>query len=290
MTMKKIVIGTANFGMDYGIGHNQNKLIDSDIVEILKTAKKLGIDTIDTAISYGNSLNRLGELGIRNFKIITKFPKIPDDRKKQTNWFNEQIESTLKLLDVNSLEAILLHYPKDILENKNSELIHFLLNLKNQGVTKKIGVSIYEKNELDEILEIFKPEIIQCPINIFDNRLLEQNYLEKISNKGIEIHIRSIFLQGLLLFKKEEIPQEFLKYYNIWEEWYNWLNTTKLNPLEACIRYTNSLKSVDKIVVGINSAHQLKQITKYMRKPKLNKKPNWQNSISKDLIDPRLWK
>ncbi len=89
MTMKKIVIGTANFGMDYGIGHNQNKLIDSDIVEILKTAKKLGIDTIDTAISYGNSLNRLGELGIRNFKIITKFPKIPDDRKKQTNWFSD---------------------------------------------------------------------------------------------------------------------------------------------------------------------------------------------------------
>ena len=247
MTMKKIVIGTANFGMDYGIGHNQNKLIDSDIIEILKTAKKLGIDTIDTAISYGNSLNRLGELRIYNFKIITKFPKIPDD-KKQTNWFNEQIDGTLKQLDVNSLEAILLHYPKDILENKNSELIHFLLNLKNQGVTKKIGVSIYEKNELNEILEIFKPEIIQCPINIFDNRLLEQNYLEKISNKGIEIHIRSIFLQGLLLFKKEEIPQEFLKYYNIWEEWYNWLNTTKLNPLEACIRYTNSLKSVDKIV------------------------------------------
>ena len=83
MTMKKIVIGTANFGMDYGIGHNQNKLTDSDIVEILKTAKKLGIDTIDTAISYGNSLNRLGELGIRNFKIITKFPKIPDDRKNK---------------------------------------------------------------------------------------------------------------------------------------------------------------------------------------------------------------
>ena len=74
MTMKKIVIGTANFGMDYGIGHNQNKLIDSDIVDILKTAKKLGIDTIDTAIAYGNSLNRLGKLGIHNFKIITKLP------------------------------------------------------------------------------------------------------------------------------------------------------------------------------------------------------------------------
>ena len=289
MTMKKIVIGTANFGMDYGIRKNQKKLIDSDILEIINTAKKIGIDTIDTAISYGNSLNRLGGFGVENFKIITKFPKIPDDKKNQTTWFNEQIEGTLKKLGINNLEAVLLHYPKDIIENNNSELIHFLLNLKNEGVIKKIGVSIYEKNELEEILKIFKPEIIQCPINLFDNRLLEKNYLEKISKKGIEIHVRSIFLQGLLLFKREEMPKEFLKYYNIWEEWYNWLKIMKLNPLEACIRYTNSLKSVDKIVVGINSAQHLKQITKYMRKPKLYQNPNWQNSISKDLIDPRLW-
>ena len=104
----------------------------------------MGIDTIDTAISYGNSLNRLGEFGISDFKIITKFPKIPDDKKKQTNWFNEQIESTLKQLNVDNLEAILLHYPKDILENKNSELINFLFNLKNQGIIKKL-VYLYMK-------------------------------------------------------------------------------------------------------------------------------------------------
>ena len=290
MIMKKIVIGTANFGMDYGIGNNQKKLSDSDILDIINTSKKIGVDTIDTAISYGNSLNRLGKFGIDNFKIITKFPKIPDDEKKQTNWFNKQIESTLKQLNVNNLEAILLHYPKDIIENKNSELINFLLNLKNEGVINKIGVSVYEKNELEEILKIFKPDIIQCPINLFDNRLLKTNYLEEISNKGIEVHVRSIFLQGLLLFKKEEIPQEFLKFQNIWKEWYNWLKIIKLNPLDACIRYTNYIKGVDKIVVGINSANQLRQIIKYMRKPKLYKELNLQNPISKELIDPRLWK
>ena len=75
MIMDKIIIGTANFGMDYGIGSNQKKLLDSDIVEIINTAKKIGVDTIDTAISYGNSLLRLGEFGISNFKIITKFNK-----------------------------------------------------------------------------------------------------------------------------------------------------------------------------------------------------------------------
>ena len=288
--MCKIVIGTANFGMDYGIGNNQKKLLDSDILDIISVAKKKGIETIDTAVSYGNSLKRLGEIGINDFKIITKFPRIPVDKKNQTNWFDDQVSRTLEQLGISSLEAILLHYPRDILENKNFELIHFLSNLKKDGVIKKIGVSIYEKNELEEILKIFKPEIIQCPINLFDNRLLEKNYLEEISNKGIEVHIRSIFLQGLLLFKKEEMPQEFLKFQNIWEEWYNWLKIIKLNPLEACIRYTNSIKGVDKIVVGINSANQLKQIIKYMRKPKLNKEPNWQNPISTKLIDPRLWK
>ncbi len=288
--MNKIVIGTANFGMDYGIGNNQKKLLDSDIFEIINAAKKIGVNTIDTAISYGNSLNRLGKFGVDNFKIITKFPKIPESKKKQTKWFKEQIEKTLKQLDVNNLEAILLHYPKDILEEKNSELIDFLLNLKNKGVINKIGVSIYEKNEIEEILKIFKPEIIQCPINIFDNRLLEKNYLENISKEGIEIHIRSIFLQGLLLLKREKIPQEFLKFKNLFEEWHNWLKITKLNPLEACIRYTNSLEIVDKIVVGIDSAYHLKQIMKYMKKPKLTKRPNWQNSISRELIDPRLWK
>ncbi|MFL2803122.1 MAG: aldo/keto reductase [Paracoccaceae bacterium] len=288
--MHKIVIGTANFGMDYGIGNNQKKLLDSDILDIISVAKKKGIETIDTAVSYGNSLKRLGEIGINDFKIITKFPRIPVDKKNQTNWFDDQVSRTLEQLGISSLEAILLHYPKDILENKNFELIHFLSNLKKDGVIKKIGVSIYEKNELEEILKIFKPEIIQCPINLFDNRLLEKNYLEEISNKGIEVHIRSIFLQGLLLFKKEEMPQDFLKFQNIWQEWYNWLKIIKLNPLEACIRYTNSIKGVDKIVVGINSAHQLKQIIKYMRKPKLYKEPNWQNPISTKLIDPRLWK
>ena len=288
--MHKIVIGTANFGMDYGIGNNQKKLLDSDILDIISVAKKKGIETIDTAVSYGNSLKRLGEIGINDFKIITKFPRIPVDKKNQTNWFDDQVSRTLEQLGISSLEAILLHYPKDILENKNFELIFFLSNLKKDGVIKKIGVSIYEKNELEEILKIFKPEIIQCPINLFDNRLLEKNYLEEISNKGIEVHIRSIFLQGLLLFKKEEMPQDFLKFQNIWQEWYNWLKIIKLNPLEACIRYTNSIKGVDKIVVGINSAHQLKQIIKYMRKPKLYKEPNWQNPISTKLIDPRLWK
>ena len=288
--MHKIVIGTANFGMDYGIGNNQKKLLDSDILDIISVAKKKGIETIDTAVSYGNSLKRLGEIGINDFKIITKFPRIPVDKKNQTNWFDDQVSRTLEQLGISSLEAILLHYPRDILENKNFELIHFLSNLKKDGVIKKIGVSIYEKNELEEILKIFKPEIIQCPINLFDNRLLEKNYLEEISNKGIEVHIRSIFLQGLLLFKKEEMPQDFLKFQNIWQEWYNWLKIIKLNPLEACIRYTNSIKGVDKIVVGINSAHQLKQIIKYMRKPKLYKEPNWQNPISTKLIDPRLWK
>jgi len=288
--MKKIVIGTANFGMDYGIGHNQNKLIDSDIVEIINTAKKTGIDTIDTAISYGNCEKILGKIGLKNWKVITKLPQIPLEVKKPYEWCNDQILSSLKKLNIYNLDGVLLHHPKDILKLENKDILQSLFDLKKDNIIKKIGVSIYEKRDLEDILELFCPEIIQCPLNIIDTRLLENNYLESISKLGIEIHIRSIFLQGILLNSFKELPKEFSKFQNFWIYWKTWLETNKLSPLEACIRFVNSISYVDKILVGVNSKCQLSEIIKYFEKPSINYKPSINFQKIEELIDPRFWK
>ena len=123
----------------------------------------------------------------------------------------------IKKLNKNNLEAILLHYPKDLLINKNHKLIQTLLDFKKNKIVKKIGVSIYEEKELEEILKIFKPDIIQCPINIFDNRLTKNNFLKKFSDKGIEIHARSIFCKvyycrmGIKFLKNFQSLKSFLK-------------------------------------------------------------------------------
>ena len=287
---KKLIIGTANFGMNYGISVNQKKLLDKDIIDILVSAEKMGIETLDTAISYGDSIERLGNVGVQKFKIICKIPRIPFDIKNPSDWYKLSVTNLIKKLNKNNLEAILLHYPKDLLINKNHKLIQTLLDFKKNKIVNKIGVSIYEKKELEEILKIFKPDIIQCPINIFDNRLTKNNFLKRVSDKSIEIHARSIFLQGLLLQDGNKIPEEFSKFEKLFKKWENWLKLNNLNSLEACIMYTNFISEVTKIVVGINSAVQLKEIIKYKNKNIKFEIPKWQNTIDKELIDPRKWK
>ena len=287
---KKLIIGTANFGMNYGISVNQKKLLDKDIIDILVSAEKMGIETLDTAISYGDSIERLGNVGVQKFKIICKIPRIPFDIKNPSDWYKLSVTNLIKKLNKNNLEAILLHYPKDLLINKNHKLIQTLLDFKKNKIVNKIGVSIYEKKELEEILKIFKPDIIQCPINIFDNRLTKNNFLKRVSDNSIEIHARSIFLQGLLLQDGNKIPEEFSKFEKFFKKWENWLKLSNLNSLEACIMYTNLISEVTKIVVGINSAVQLKEIIKYKNKNIKFEIPKWQNTVDKELIDPRKWK
>ena len=143
----KLIIGTANFGMNYGISVNQKKLLDKDIIDILVSAEKMGIETLDTAISYGDSIERLGNVGVQKFKIICKIPRIPFDIKNPSDWYKLSVTNLIKKLNKNNLEAILLHYPKDLLINQNHKLIQTLLDLKKNKIVNKIGVSIYEKKE-----------------------------------------------------------------------------------------------------------------------------------------------
>ena len=250
----------------------------------------MGVETLDTAISYGDSIERLGNVGVQKFKIICKIPRIPFDIKNPSDWYKLSVTNLIKKLNKNNLEAILLHYPKDLLINKNHKLIQTLLDFKKNKIVNKIGVSIYEKKELEEILKIFKPDIIQCPINIFDNRLTKNNFLKRVSDNSIEIHARSIFLQGLLLQDGNKIPEEFSKFEKLFKKWENWLKLNNLNSLEACIMYTNFISEVTKIVVGINSAVQLKEIIKYKNKNIKFEIPKRQNTIDRELIDPRKWK
>ena len=130
-------------------------------------------------------------------------------------------------------------------------------------------------------------ENIKLHFNINNNK---NNFLKKVSDKGIEIHARSIFLQGLLLQDGNKIPEEFSKFEKFFKKSENWLKLSNLNSLEACIMYTNLISEVTKIVVGINSAVQLKEIIKYKNKNIKFEIPKWQNTIDKELIDPRKWK
>jgi len=286
----KLAIGTANFGMAYGHGTKAERLSEEVGKEILAYAERLGIETLDTAISYGDCTKRLGSIGVKNWKIITKIPEIPDGITNVYEWVTDSIYKSSHEMGIPIFEGILIHNPKDIIEKHTKELLRSLLDLKTSGLTRKIGASIYERNDLENILNVFQPDIIQCPVNILDTRLLVDNYLSNLSKMGIEVHIRSIFLQGTLISSYETLPNGFEQFNDIWEDWRLWLNSNNLLPVEACIRFANSIKGVDKIIFGVNSISHLKEIFCHYNKSPIHEKPKWRSALKPGLIDPRLWK
>ena len=287
--MKSIILGSAQFGMNYGINNIDQRVKLSEIRSILNFARESRLDTIDTAISYHESEQVLGNIGLDSFKAISKLPKLPDDVLDVNTWVRDQTISSINRLNVKSLHGLLLHYPLDLLGSKASKLKIALDNLKTSGLVSKIGVSIYDPEELDNIFSLIKIDIVQCPLNLIDRRLETSGWLSKLYNENIEVHVRSVFLQGLLLFERNKIPSKFEKWSNIWDQWSHKLNKKGLNALDACLSYPLSLKEVNYIIVGVDNTKQLKDII-YVSKKKIVKE-DWSFMISNNsmLINPSNW-
>jgi len=260
--MNKLAIGTAQFGMDYGIGSSPGKVSINEVKKILEYAKSINIDMLDTASAYGKSEKTLGELNVDEFKIVTKTRhfnvlKITDD---DVNLLNRDFDNSLKDLKLDSLYGLLIHNADDLMKPGASKIIEFIQNLKKTKKIKKIGVSIYENKHLSFALENFDIDLVQLPLNIFDRRLIDNGMLKLLGQKGLEVHARSIFLQGLILMENSSRPRKFDRWDNLWKSWSEWLNDNKISPLEASIRYAMSFSEISKVLVGIDSVNQLIEI------------------------------
>lgn len=288
--MSKLALGTVQFGLDYGISNKTGRVNDDHIKKILLLAKKENIDVIDTAISYGSSEKAIGKAGITDFKFITKLPDIPKNCSNIDKWIEENVKSSITKLGINYFEGILIHNTNNLLNEKRNELIKSLKKIKTIGLVKKIGISIYDPKEYERLIKIMRFDIVQAPLNIIDRRLVTSGLLSKLCSEGVEIHVRSIFLQGLLLMKRDSIPSYFDSWVNIWDRWELELTKNDLNPIELCLSYPRSLPEIDKIIVGVENAMQLNEIIQ-KSKIKIN---DFDTSfmISNDLklINPYNWR
>lgn len=287
-TNKKISIGSAQFGMDYGVSNLNGKVTFQEVESILEFSKKAKIRLIDTAISYGKSEDILGKIGISNFQIVSKLPKIPDNVDPHS-WIIKQVEGSINRLKIEQLYCLLLHQPTDLKGpylNVISEALNFL---KSSGLVTKIGASIYRPEDLDDIYPLINLDVIQSPMNIVDRRLEKSGWLAKLHKDGVEIHARSVFLQGLLLMQRNKIPLKFEKWSFIWDKWNYELDKRKLNSIAECLAYPSCLNEIDRVIVGVNSLFQLKNIISASKIEPSNQ--NWSFMISNDdkLINPSNW-
>ena len=288
----KLALGTAQFGGNYGISNTSGQVSRIEATTMLGIAKNAGIDTIDTAIMYGGSECCLGAVGIKDFNIISKLPSIPSEVNSVGLWIDNQINASLGRLEVSSMYGLLIHNPSQLMDPTiGGDIYKNLRRLKESGLVKKIGVSIYDPNQLEAMISKFKFDIVQAPLNVFDSRLADSGWLKKLSDMGIEIHVRSVFLQGLLLLPKEKLPTKFIPWNEMFESWHKSLNNQGLTTIEAALAYAMSFSEVRKIIVGAIDSQQLDEIIQASYKNKKFICPSdLKYSLRNEaLINPSLW-
>ena len=249
----KLCLGTAQFGLDYGINNTRGKIPEEEVVNILNLAHDNGIITLDTASAYGSSEAVLGE-GITHtgkyFQIITKYPANTELRPFQ--W----IDTSLKLLKTERVYGYLFHNYSVFKNNRN--YIEDFIKIKKTGKTEKIGFSLYHPSEAEYILKNNIPcDIVQIPYNIFDQRFA--CLFSELNSKGIDIYARSVFLQGLFFIEPDKIDGRFDSVRGYLREIHQCAKNYSINTAALCLGFVYANKYVSHTVIGIDSLDNLKE-------------------------------
>ena len=288
--INKIILGTVQMGIDYGINNPNGKIPLEEGEVLLNEAYHAGIRYLDTAEAYGDAHQVIGNYHRRKdrsrFNILTKLPHQLDIKT-----IKHKCESYINELGVDYLWGLSFHSYQSYYQYFN-DTVEDLADLKNRGVINKIGVSVYTNEEFENVIENGHIEIIQIPYNVFDNMNTRGELLKTARSKGKEIHARSCFLQGLF-FKdimsdepvvkklKDELVflDEICLKYNISKETLA-LNYVCQNPL------------IDKVLIGIDNRDQLDKNVRFMNDllsqeiiqdvEKIKIKNN-------DILNPSLW-
>jgi len=283
----KLALGTAQFGSSYGVMNSLGQVELANVKKIIGLARSSGLKTLDTAISYGNSEKLLGIAGVRDFELITKLPKAPNGSFNIETWVIQNIKASLLNLNSSKFYAVLFHHPDDLRGARGESIFNALNRLKGEGLIGKIGISIYDPCELIDLVNAFPLDLVQAPFSLVDRRLEESGYLQILFDLGIEIHVRSIFLQGLLLAPKALIPDKFNRWSFLWTRWNEWLIANSIKPSHACIDFVSSFEQINRVIVGVNSVEHFKELIEGFGCVGQNWPPI--SSSDLDLIDPRRW-
>lgn len=283
--MAKISIGSAQWGSEYGISNISGIPSSNTVNKIITYANSNNIRMIDTARAYGNAESKIGETISNDFDIVSKIIVNEENSSKIKNLVND---SLLKL-KINSIYGFLIHNPKELL--KDTKTWEALKNEKSEGKIKKIGYSVYEPKDLQMLFKKkLIPDIVQLPYNILDRKF--ESYIDSLKKKKIEIHVRSVFLQGLYFMDANCLPSKLLPLRNPLIKLKKLCKSRSISMLELCLSFVLKNKNIDYIIVGVESLQQLIQINKVFKNNDNSLKAKWFDlnfSCNENLLNPSNW-
>jgi len=297
----KIILGTAQLGLNYGITNQYGKPSLEKALEIIKTALENDITDFDTARAYGDSETVLGIAREKYSKmsIITKLDPLKNldnvsNLKEIHELVDNSIKTSLKNLKLHKLNTLLLHR----FHHYNNKVVwNYLLDKKKEKKIEKLGVSVYSVNEAIIALKDKNIQHIQLPINILDEQWFCNDFLELINKRtDVIVHCRSIFLQGILLSSKDKWPKleninadKYVENLNMIVKKFDFKN-----KIELCLSYVKSIEWIDGLLMGVDTVDQLNENIKLFKVRKLtNNEFKTVRTIFKNvptiLLNPSLW-
>ena len=281
----RLGLGTAQFGLDYGISNALGKVPQEDVARILARAEAAGIDLLDTAALYGDSEAAIGAaIGPeRPFRIVTK------TAAGDVTALRRGFERSLSRLRRAQLYGLLAHAPADLLKPGGELLWHEMTALKESGLVRKIGYSAYNGAELDALMARFPPDLVQVPLNALDQRLLQNGRLAGLKRLGVEIHARSVFLQGLLLMEMDRVPAD-LRASRELSDYARFLARSGIGRLQGALQFIGGVEFVDVALVGVASREQLEECVGLFARAR-DDRPDFSTVACTDevLLNPSKW-
>lgn len=257
--MPELGLGTVQFGLNYGVSNDTGLMPQEECERVLHQARKSDITVIDTAAVYGRSEQVLGELLGDNepWRVVTKLQPL-DANKLGISGTCQRFEESLKLLRRPTVYGLMVHRCQDLLEARAEQLWEWMSNERDAGRAEKIGASVYHPRQADHLVERYDIDLIQLPLSVFDQRFEQSGCLTRLMEQGVEIHVRSVFLQGLLFIDPDELDPFFSPIRQRLETFRRFLHRLDMSPAEAALDYASTRPEVDVIVMGVNDAEQLR--------------------------------
>jgi aryl-alcohol dehydrogenase-like predicted oxidoreductase len=280
-----VVLGTATFGSDYGVANQNIVMSEEEVYLVLQEAIELGINTLDTSPEYGNAEILIGNFQAKSeqFRIFSKF--MLEEGIKDTI---ESIKRSKDNLNIEQFEGLYFHRSSDLLTKPKKIICSFIETLLDSGITKRIGASVYSEDEILRISSAF-PEIklFQVPENILDRRLLNSSQILHLANNGYEFHIRSIFLQGLLLMDPSRLEPKFSAFIHPLLELNKYAVSKAMTVEEIAMSYAKQISWAKSVLVGVSSVGQISELSRFgTRSLEFETFPK---ALAPKLVDPRSW-
>lgn len=272
--MSRLALGTVQFGLAYGVANAAGQVPAPEVARILDAARAAGIDTLDTAQGYGTAETVLGAAGIDGFRVIGKIGRVDNPGELAA-----RVRASLGRLRIARFAGLLLHDPDQMHDLPG--LAGALDAIRDAGLAQAVGWSVYDPDQTARLLAIARPDLVQLPLCALDGRWGAM--LDRLARLGVRVHLRSAYLQGLLLMPQP--PAWTTPWAGLLTGWRDWVAAQGTTPARAALALALA-QPVDRVVIGVDSTAQLAEVLDLPALPPL---PDHLKTTDPALLDPRHW-